>query len=66
MHSTYRTSSNVDPHGRAKPPPKSCINAWVVVLFYNNFIKKKKKIKKENLKLCRMLANKFAISENAT
>ena len=24
-------------HGEAKPPPKFCINTWVVVLFYNNF-----------------------------
>ena len=24
--------------GGAKPPPKSCINVWVVVLFYNNFV----------------------------
>ena len=26
-------------HGEAKPPPNAyCINAWVVVLFYNNFV----------------------------
>ena len=26
-------------HGRAKPPLKCCFNAWVVVLYYNNFTK---------------------------
>ena len=26
-------------HGGAKPPPKCCINAWVVVLYHNIFTK---------------------------
>ena len=26
-------------HGGAKPPLNCCINAWVVVLYYNNFAK---------------------------
>ena len=37
--------------GGAKPLPKSCINAWVVVLFYNNFVGFKAFFMKDGLKM---------------
>ena len=32
------TAKTLTSTGGAKPPPKCCINAWVVVLFCNNFV----------------------------
>ena len=42
-------------YGGVKPPLKCCINAWVVVLYYNNFTKFG--LKMQNVRLIKLFAS---------
>ena len=44
-------------HGGAKPPLKCCINAWVVVLYYNNFAKVG--VKMQNVRSIKLFVSVF-------